>query len=349
MPRLIGKGISMEKEMRSSLVDVPVRVNIWIRPECQRAQFEVLRQARPSILFLQSDGGRNPAEWEAIRRNREVFDKEIDWDCTVYRFYEEQNLGLYSMNAKVRKFIWETVDRCVFLEDDYVPAVSFFRYCAELLERYRDDERIECICGMNHLGKCEEVTADYFFSRQGSIWGVATWKSRDLSRDREFTYGSDPYVMKLLRQRTRHNPTFWKRLEAYPKQTHYEGHVAGNEFYYEFAMYGQNRLQIIPKTNQIKNMGCTANAAHVDSLELMPKGLRRAFNIETYEMEFPMKHPQFVIPDVEYEKKRNRIMGYNCPWVLLYRKFERCIRIIFAGKFLNYMKKKIKNKKKIET
>lgn len=339
----------MEKEMRPHLVDVPVRVNIWIRPECQREQFEVLRQARPSILFLQSDGGRNPAEWEAIRQNRMIYDTEIDWDCTVYKFYEDHNLGLYAMSAKVRKFIWEHVDRCIFLEDDFVPAVSFFRYCAELLERYRDDERIECICGMNHLGRSEDVTTDYFFSRQGSIWGVATWKRTELSRDQEFAYGNDPYVMKLLRQRTRHNKTFWKRLEAYARQSHYEGHVAGSEFFYEFAMYGQNRLQIVPKANMIKNIGCTVNSCHVDSLELMPKGLRRAFNMETYEMEFPMKHPQFVIPDVEYEKKRNRIMGYNYPLVLLYRRLDRGVRIILAGKFWDRLKRKIKNRNKIET
>ena len=62
--------------LKPFLVDVPVRVNIWIRPECQRAQFEVLRQARPSTMFLISDGGRNPQEWEAINKNRELFDNE---------------------------------------------------------------------------------------------------------------------------------------------------------------------------------------------------------------------------------------------------------------------------------
>ena len=43
--------------MKPYLVDVPVGVNIWIRPECQEKQFEVLKKARPSILFLISDGG----------------------------------------------------------------------------------------------------------------------------------------------------------------------------------------------------------------------------------------------------------------------------------------------------
>ena len=66
-------------ELKPYLVDVPVRVNVWIREECQRKQFEVLKQARPSIMFLISDGGRNEKEWEAIKNNRAIFDNEIDW------------------------------------------------------------------------------------------------------------------------------------------------------------------------------------------------------------------------------------------------------------------------------
>ena len=51
-------------ELKEYLVDVPVKINIWIRPDCQRKQFQVLQQARPSILFLVSDGGRNKEEQE---------------------------------------------------------------------------------------------------------------------------------------------------------------------------------------------------------------------------------------------------------------------------------------------
>lgn len=334
--------------LKPYLVDVPVRINIWIRPECQRQQFEVLKKARPSIIFLQSDGGRNETEWEAIYQNRKIFETEVDWDCTIYKLYETENQGLYAMGQKVSKFIWERVDRCIFLEDDHVPSVSFFQYCAELLERYKDDSRITCICGMNHLGKCENVSSDYFFSRQGSIWGTATWKRAVAMRDRSFSYGKDEYVMKLLKQRARHNKKFLRRAEAYAKQKYYEGHVAGGEFFIEFAMYAHNQLQIIPKVNMIKNVGATENSAHADNIKNMPRGLRKVFNMQTYEMEFPMKHTDYVIPDVAYEKKRNRIMGYNCPVISFYRKVESAIRAIIRGTFFSKLKKKLKKRKQIE-
>lgn len=307
--------------MKPCLVDVPVRVNIWIRPECQKKQFEILKQARPSILFIQSDGGRNEKEWEAIRANRKLIDEGIDWECTVYRLYEDKNNGLYTMSRKVQQLVWSKVDRCIFLEDDILPSVSFFRYCAELLEKYKDDERIECICGMNHLGISENVKADYFFSRQGSIWGIAYWK-RCYERRGIFEYGKDPYVMNLLKQRTRHNPISWKRMCAYAKSEYYEGHVAGGEFWIEFSMYAHNSLQIIPKKNMISNIGCTENAAHSSELKKLPRGIRRVFNMKTYELEFPIKHADYVIPDVSYEKRRNKIMGYNSPVVSMCRRIE---------------------------
>ena len=126
------------------LVDVPVRINIWIRPECQRKQFEVLKQARPSILFLISDGGRNEKEWEAIRANRKIFEQEIDWECTVYKLYEDHNNGLYTMSRKGSELIWNTVDRCIFLEDDQLPAV-----CRNM----RQVARIAC-CTALRITKC---------------------------------------------------------------------------------------------------------------------------------------------------------------------------------------------------
>ena len=70
--------------MKPYLVDVPVKINIWIREECQKRQWEIIKKARPSILFIQSDGGRNESEWKAINNNRKLIDNGIDWECTVY-------------------------------------------------------------------------------------------------------------------------------------------------------------------------------------------------------------------------------------------------------------------------
>lgn len=304
------------------LVDLPVCINIWIRPECQRRQFEVIRQAKPSVLFLISDGGRTDAEWQAIFENRRLYDEGIDWDCTVYKMYKTENQGLYAQAKQFHELVWSKVDRCAFLEDDVLPSVSFFRYCAELLERYKDDLRVNVICGMNHLGVCENVQSDYFFSRQGSIWGYAMWK-RTYEQYYDFAYMQDPYVMDCLRQRTRRNAKIWNRICGYAKSPIYERHPPFTEYYFELSMYLHNQLQIIPKYNLISYIGCTEDSAHSSELELQPHGIRRIFNMKTYELDFPLHHARYVLPDVAYEKKRNEILAYNCPWRSKVRGVER--------------------------
>lgn len=334
-------------DKKTFLVDVPVRVNIWIRPECQKRQFEVIKEARPSVLFLVSDGGRNEKEWEAIRKNRELIDGGIDWDCTVYRIYEDKNNGLYAMAKKGSELIWNTVDRCIFLEDDYVPSVSFFAFCAELLEKYKDDERIEGICGMNHCEKWERATSDYFFADEGSIWGMAYWKRCYERRDREFKYGSDDYVLELLKKRTKKEKAFWEAILGYAKDKNYGGHVAGGEFFHRFEIVAQNRLYIIPKYNMINNIGCTSNGEHATEYKLLPRGIRRIFNMKTYEYEFPLNHMNYVIDDVEYTRKRNRIMAVGYPMVSLWRRIEGVLlRLIYDPKsFSSRIKRRLNIKK----
>ncbi len=327
-------------DKRPFLVDVPVRVNIWIRPWCQRAQFEVLKKARPSIMILQSDGGRNEKEWEAIRQNRKIFDNEIDWNCHLYKFYEESNQGLYAMGGKVSKFIWSQFDRCVFLEDDYVPAVSFFRYCAELLDKYKDDYRISRICGMNSLETWNDATSDYFFSRDGAVWGTATWRRVVEQRDRTFSYGKDPYVMELLKK---NSPSFvYKMIEGYANDSRYGGHVAASEFWSFFNAYAFNQLQIIPRRNLICNIGYGEGSAHANGADF--KGsIPKMMNLPVYEMEFPMRHTQYVIADEDYAKRIEKDLGQGSTFVKYQHKLRYYVKLLTHGQF-GYILKKSKNK-----
>lgn len=316
--------------LKPYLVDVPVKTNIWIREECQRRQFEVLKQARPSVLFIISDGGRNDKEWEIINKNRKMFEEEIDWDCNVYKLYEESNQGMYTMIMKMHDFVWSRVDRCIYMEDDIIPSVSFFQFCKEMFDKYQNDPRIFAICGMNHLGINEECSSDYFFSRYGSVWGVGLWK-RSYEEYFELSFREDSYIFNLLKKTTHGHPAHWKQFKDIAKYGEYDGHIPADEFYMNSAVYSQHQVFIIPKKNMTSNIGCQSNASHGDSLDRLPKGIRRVFNMKTYEINFPLIHPRYIIPDITYENKRNRIMALDHPLVSIYRKMERGFRVLLKG------------------
>ena len=161
--------------MKSFLVDVPVRIKIWTRPETQKKQFEIIREVRPSVLFIQSDGGRNENEWDLIKENRELYDSQIDWKCTVHKMYLDENHGMYGSEALGMKQVFSEVDRCIFTEDDDLMSLSFIPFCEELLERYKDDLRVGAISGSNPF-KEYDTPADYLFTRAPGIHGIAFWK-----------------------------------------------------------------------------------------------------------------------------------------------------------------------------
>lgn len=326
-------------EVRPWLIDVPVQFNIWIRPECQRKQWDVIKQVCPKTLFVVSDGGRNEEEWALIRQNRAMIDEELDWDCDVHKLYSDQNYGMYQNQMNANAYIWERVDRCIFMEDDVVPAITFFSFCKELLEKYKDDTRICMIAGLNFLGDYDRPEADYFFSTQPHVWGFATWK-RVYQNYYDFSYGKQSYTMDLLRHETASRPAFRKKIEAYAENDYYQGHKAFEEFFLEFAVFGYHQLAIIPKQNMICNIGASSDSTHFTDLSNLPKEVQNLFHMKTYDCTFPLHHPSYFIPDYYYD---NRVHEINADSGLpkLKRQIERKVLYLKSGKSLTDGIKKV--------
>lgn len=327
--------------MKEFLVDVPVRINIWTRAESQKAQFEVLKEARPSILFLISDGGRNEKEWEVILENRKLYDEGIDWDCTVYKVYEDKNNGMYTMSKKGTSLIWSKVDRCIFLEDDQIPAVTFFRYCAELLEKYKDDERIEMICGNNpHVTYDDAEPYDYYFTENGwSIWGTASWK-RCQQREYPFDYADNDYIKRCLKDNL--NDFWYKKVDGYCEGKLVDNHVPGGEYYHAINSVLYHRLSIMPTKNMIKNIGYKGE--HFDYSK--DKKLPIYFGSDTYEIEFPIKHPKYVVDDKHYGREFDKLLGHQKknPTKVFCHRVMHFIKLIFQGKAIKAIKNKLNPK-----
>lgn len=330
--------------MKPYLVDVPVAIQAFIRPQMLEKQWAVIKEARPSILFIRSDGPRDtvPTDAELIAKSRAITE-DVDWECTVYRLYEEKNIGMYGMMKKCPPFIWSKVDRCIFLEDDQVPAVSFFRFCAELLEKYKDDLRVERITGVNLCGSWEDTPDDYFFARVPASSGTAMWRRSYMARDLELTYAKNPYVMEHVK---RDLPWYLKKqFVSFAETGTYANHKPGGEFFARHAEYLNHQMIIVPKYNLLNNIGVGAGSTHTGSnMKAMPKGLQKQYGMKTYEYQFPLKHPAFVFPDTKFEKEREKHLGVASRGQALWRTVERTFRLLFTGnakKILGGLKKRL--------
>lgn len=337
----------MNNDNKIELFDIPVQLNIWIRPELQKKQFEVIKKIKPKILVLVSDGGRNESENEAIKANRFLYEDGVDWECTVYKLYEKKNNGLYAMIKKTQKFVWENFDWCIFLEDDQIPSVSFFWFCREMLIKYKNDLRIQGINGFNPFGVISNLSSDYFFSNVASSWGIATWKrSNDIIRWNDFDYIDDEYTLNLLKKNM-NKYEYSKAIEVANKGI-VDGHIPDRELACMISKITENIMFITPKYNLISCLGCGNDSAHSSSINTLPKEIRNLYNSKAYELSFPLKHPKYMIRDTIFEEKMDKLLAYNYPLKTKYRRVIKAIKTIkYEGiKSLIAKYKKVYNYKK---
>ena len=191
------------------------------------------------------------------------------------------------------------------------------------------------ICGMNHLEKMESPYS-YTFSRTGSIWGWATWKRNVDLWEENYDWLDDTYALGLLEKSI--GRSYFKKI----LKSSTEHKISGKAHYESilgFSNLMNSKLNIIPAKNLISNIGIGANGTHaLDSIDKLPKGIRSILFMKAYELEFPLNHPKYVLEDVDYKNKLDRIMGNGYPLVKFYRLLESVLYRIIAGDFSSIIK-----------
>ena len=314
---------------QASKIDVAVLILFFNRPEHLKKVFEEVRKARPSRLFLYQDGPRSEKDLDGIMKCREVVDN-IDWECDVQRMYQERNYGCDPSEYISQKWAFSMADKCIVLEDDDVPSQSFFPFCKEMLDRYEHDTRITMIAGFNSDG----VPDDYFFTSVFSIWGWASWRRVVDQWDEHYTFLDDPYAMQQLTNLVRQRRF---RTDFIPMC---RDHRASGKAFYETIFWASmllnNGLAIMPTRNLINNMGVTTDSTHfTSSLDTIPRRLRRMFTMKRYELQFPLRHPRYVIENVAYKESVYRTNAWGHPWIKVARSLEELYRNMLHGNFRN--------------
>ena len=289
------------KSEKKNKIDIAVLMIFFSRDKQFGQVFEQVALARPSILYLYQDGARVGRDDDVIgiEKCRKIADS-IDWECEVHYWYQEKNMGCDPSEYLSQKWMFSEQEMGIVLEDDDVPSQSFFPFCKELLERYKDDYRINIICGMNNYDVAKHTQDSYLFTKKGSIWGWASWRRVIDTWDGEYSWINDEYKRTIIADNMGQTEfDIWiPRAEAHAKtgKAHYESINAA-------AMFLHNRMNIVPKYNMICNIGIAAESTHsVNDIRVLPRGIQRLMYKETYDIEFPLKHPDRIEIDPIYEK-----------------------------------------------
>jgi hypothetical protein len=288
----------MKSPTFSDPLDCPVLFIIFNRPEPTRKVFEAIRKAKPKRLYVAADGPRANVLDDLVycEAAREIV-KEVDWNCEVKTLFQEKNLNCGIGPSTAISWFFKQEEEGIILEDDCLPTQSFFWFCQELLKVYRTDSRVMHIGGNNFFnGWQRDSDYSYYFSSSGYIWGWATWRRAW----EKFDFNIQHYT--AVKKKGFFDHFFLNPLEKMycirklDRCAVAKGSITCWDYQWDFARFSHHGLAIVPCRNLVKNIGFGKLATHTTN------GSSVRGDMTTFEIDFPLRHPPFVLRDISSDK-----------------------------------------------
>lgn len=223
--------------------------------------FAKIREAKPPKLYIVADAARShvAGEKEKVEAVRSYIEEHIDWECEVFKNYAQDNMGCGRRISSGLDWVFEKEEQVIILEDDCVPDETFFRYCQEMLEYYKDDERIMMISGNNPYASCYQGDEDYLFSKVPFIWGWASWRRSWKLYD--FDLKSLPENRKSrVFKRVLPTKAYWVYMAEYESLYRHEFDTWDYQLMYAGILH--DKLNIAPRESHVFNIGFSQEATH---------------------------------------------------------------------------------------
>ena len=267
------------------MFNTPILFLIFNRLDETVQTFEQIIKIKPTQLYIAADGPResNIDDAQKCKEVRKYLISRIDWECSVFTLFRDENLGCGKAVSEAITWFFTHVERGIIIEDDCLPNLSFFSFCDELLERYKNNVKITHISGTNHQYRISRGSGDYYFSSNFTIWGWATWrrawKLYNFKMDDLLTTLCD-HPDTILIPKKLFLDVYYNKIDTWDVQWHY-------------INFKHNNLSVIPNINLIKNIGFGENATHTNGK--IPEFITYS-GLGNFKL--PLKHPS--------EIKRNK-------------------------------------------
>lgn len=301
----------------------PVLFVVFIREDTTRKVFEKIKEAKPPKLYIAADGPRpgRPEDIDKCKATRSIVN-EVDWDCEVKTLFREKNLGCGKGVSSAISWFFENEEQGIIIEDDILPNMEFFQFCDEMLDKYKDDTRIQLVAGFNSLFDGFDAPYSYYMSKFTAIWGWATWnrvwKTYELETNK---LPKNEFLSKLKAEYPtpvyRHYKRIYNRMEKHLVDTW--------DYQLFFNLVLNERYSIIPFVPLTENIGFGTNDAahHTDSTNSY---IIRLINHHSKNI-YPLKCPN----DLYENKNADNAYAFYAGWnqkPLVLRVLNRIIREI---------------------
>lgn len=267
-------------------MDTPVLLLLFNRPSHTEAALERLKAVGATRLFIHIDGARahKVGELEAVEKSIALVNG-IDWNCTVKILARDRNFGCRNGVSDAISWFFSEEESGIILEDDSSPHPDFFRYATELLDRYKDNESILHVGGLNLAYKStENAETDYFFSHFCFVWGWATWKRAWQKMDLDLNGFESFYAQNQLKMWL---PNPLARAYLYEKFRATKARENQSWAYaWFFSILKNNGFCVTPRVNLVENTGIgSEGATHTATKD-------RKLMAKATGLSWPLRHPK---------------------------------------------------------
>ncbi len=242
--------------------ETPILFLLFNRPQLTARVFETIREQRPVKLYVAADGPRaeKPGEWRLCAETRNILG-QVDWDCELRTLFRDENAGCGRAVSEAITWFFEQEEEGIILEDDCLPDPSFFPFCAEMLERFRDRDEVGSISGDNFLPPSLQAAHPYHFSKYVQIWGWATWRRFWNQYDFHLS-GEQEEWEEIIRKMnpTENQARYWMEIFRAMKS----GLIDTWDYQVMFSAWRSGLVHIYPSSNLILNIGYGADATHTN-------------------------------------------------------------------------------------
>ena len=273
--------------------NTPILLITWKRPNATLKVINAIRNVKPSKIYVSSDGPRfeNFSDAKKIEKTRELIRRNINWDTEIKTLFHEKNKGCMKGVSSAINWFFDNEEEGIVLEEDCLPHPDFFYFCEQLLNKYRNDERIWCITGNNLQDKNWRGESSYYFSRYNHCWGWASWKRCWKKYD---VFISDwPRIKKTEALKSlffhRKEINHWEKTFD---SIHYLKQPDTWDYQWTYTCFMNSGLTAIPNKNLIENIGFNQEATHTKIGESPAK----LDNCEKFNSGIlPLIHPEYII------------------------------------------------------
>ena len=314
------------------MFNIPVVLIIFLRCDTISRIIQKLSEVKPSKIYLLADEGRNDKEIEQAHECRKTVESLINWDCEVIKNYARENRGVYRNIGEGARWVFEREEKAIFLEDDNLPEISFFRYANEMLEKYETVPEVLWICGTNYITDMNGKES-YAFTQHLLPCGWASWSNKFLKYyDGELsTFRDEVHKRKFY---SSYSNRWLARWQYQSIRNEAERHGRTGQFIsWDYQMLWSVRSTglygIVPLRNQITNIGVDEFSIHGGNSK---KNVMtdRFCEVPSKQLDFPLVHPNEIAINESVEQQLANII---CP------PHTVVLKSLFSSKLKRLMKK----------